>query len=119
MLMCLRIPDARGSVTLHSLNPYDHPKVDLNLFGEPRDLEVQLKCLKLLRKVDSMPGMDPIRGKELQPGPDLKTDDELKNAILEQSSFCFHGYGSCAIGNNITADPFSVVDWRLRVHGIS
>jgi len=53
--------------------------------------------------------------KELLPGPDKNSDDELLQDFRARAGTVFHPVSTCMMG----PDPASsVVDARLRVHGI-
>jgi len=52
----------------------------------------------------------------LKPGPKAQSDEDLIADIRARSYSVFHPVGTCRMG----PDPGdSVVDWRLRVHGVS
>jgi choline dehydrogenase len=53
---------------------------------------------------------------ELFPGPQIKTDNELLQDFRTRADTVFHPVSTCTMGS----DPrTSVVDARLRVHGVS
>ncbi|KAL9027156.1 MAG: hypothetical protein Q9196_004283 [Gyalolechia fulgens] len=47
LLSTLLRPESRGTVRLASSNPFDRPKVDLNLLNEPMDLKMARKAVRL------------------------------------------------------------------------
>jgi choline dehydrogenase len=51
---------------------------------------------------------------EKMPGPDVQTDDELLDYARQNGSTVYHASCSCMMGNH----AMSVVDDRLRVHGL-
>jgi choline dehydrogenase len=51
---------------------------------------------------------------EKLPGPGVESDDELLDYARANGSTVYHASCSCMMGNH----PMSVVDDRLRVHGI-
>ena len=51
---------------------------------------------------------------ETIPGPDVRTDDEFLAYARQTGTTVFHASCSCRMG----PDPLSVVDDRLRVHGL-
>ena len=52
--------------------------------------------------------------RETVPGPAVQTDEDIAKALLWMISPGLHGTGTCRMG----IDTDSVVDSRLRVHGI-
>jgi choline dehydrogenase-like flavoprotein len=53
-------------------------------------------------------------GKEINPGPDIQTDEELSLWIKKNIASTFHGAGSCAM---MPRDKGGVVDPELKVYG--
>jgi choline dehydrogenase len=51
---------------------------------------------------------------ETQPGPEVRTDDELLAYARQTGTTVFHASCSCRMG----PDAMSVVDDQLRVHGL-
>src|SRR5690606_10480944 len=60
------------------------------------------------------PAFDPYRGRELMPGPDVNSDDEIDDWLAQSAETAYHPAGSCRMGT----DPMAVVDPRCRVHGM-
>ena len=107
-------PKSRGEVLLGGADPQAPPRVDPRFLSDPDDLELLLRGLKLSRTLLAMPAWDRVRGRELHPGVDLRSDDSLRDYIRKACSTAFHPIGTCRMGN----DPDAVVDAALRVHGI-
>ena len=57
----------------------------------------------------------PYEPHELTPGPAVLSDEDFVNAAYRVASTVYHGVGTCKMGH----DNVSVVDDRLRVHGIT
>jgi len=55
-----------------------------------------------------------LQVKEIAPGADAKTDDEILDWVRRAGETTYHPVGTCKMG----ADALAVVDARLRVHGI-
>ena len=53
-------------------------------------------------------------GEEIQPGLKIKSDEDLLNYIKDKAETAYHPVGTCKMGN----DNYSVVDNKLKVHGI-
>ena len=108
-------PKSRGWVKLRSANPADPPRILLNLFDDPRDLEAMVRAVRLSRSVYAQePLRDMIRGEAL-PGPGTDDDEALKEHIRRNAGHRSHPVGTCRMGH----DALAVVDEQLRVRGIS
>ena len=107
-------PRSVGQLRLASNNPGDHPNLHFNYFGDPADLEDLVEGIHRVRDLMSQPAFDELRGAEIDPGPDVKTDDQIREWIRVNVTTDFHPCGTCRIGH----DAQSVVDDRFRVHGI-
>ena len=57
---------------------------------------------------------DEFRGKEINPGDHIQTDQEIEEFIRSHGETIYHPVGTCKMGN----DEFSVVDDKLRVRGV-
>ena len=62
----------------------------------------------------AQPAFQPYVTGEKLPGQDVQSDDEILEFAREVGSTVFHASCSCRMG----PDPMSVVDDRLRVHGM-
>ena len=62
------------------------------------------------------PAFDPYRGEPSKPGPEFNVDDddELDNWVRETGETLYHPVSTCKMGS----DEMSVVDDKLKVHGI-
>ncbi len=107
---CLLHPVSRGAVRLRSSNPRDPVRIMYNFLSAPEDLPRLRDGVKRARDVATQAPLDPYRGQELTPGPDVKTDDEIDAWLRRALLTAHHPAGSCAIGR--------VVDPELRVLGV-
>lgn len=108
-------PKSRGWVKLRSANPDDPPRILLNLFDDPRDLEAMVRAVRLSRSVYAQ---QPLRGlirSEVLPGPGTEDDATLQEHIRRNGGHRSHPVGTCRMGR----DALAVVDEQLRVHGLS
>ena len=82
------------------------------------DLEIDRQTLlggvRFTRRIIEAKAMDRIRGAELQPGPQVQSDDEMLSWIRETADTAYHPTCTCKMGQ----DELSVVDAQLRVHGL-
>ena len=107
---------SRGSISLNSSNPEDRPKIVFNYMSQPQDWEDFRHCIRLTRSIFGQPAFDPFRGKEIQPGIDVQSDEELDTFISEHVESAYHPCGTCKIGR--PDDPMAVVDPECRVIGV-
>ena len=107
---------SRGSIRLNSSNPEDKPKIVFNYMSQKQDWEDFRHCIRLTRSIFSQPAFDPFRGKEIQPGIDVQSDEELDTFISEHVESAYHPCGTCKIGRR--DDPMAVVDPECRVIGV-
>ena len=63
-----------------------------------------------------MPALAPFHPRELRPGIEHQTDEELARLAGDIGTTIFHPAGTCRMGR--PDDPLAVVDARLRVRGI-
>jgi choline dehydrogenase len=106
-----------GSVTLKSKNPLDHPEIDLNFYEDQEDIKTMIKGVKIGEKILESKVLSQHNLKKLpQTFNTLKegTDEYLEHSIRAVGQHLFHAVGTCKMG----VDNESVVDPRLRVHGI-
>ena len=107
---------SRGSIRLNSSNPEDKPRIVFNYMSQKQDWEDFRHCIRLTRSIFSQPAFDPFRGKEIQPGIDVQSDEELDTFISEHVESAYHPCGTCKIGRR--DDPMAVVDPECRVIGV-
>jgi choline dehydrogenase len=104
---------SRGRVSLASANATDAPRILLNLFEHPDDLETAKRGIEAARHIYGTQPQADLVARETSPGIALKTDGQLDDYIRATASVTQHPVGTCAMG--IGAD--SVVNPELRVYG--
>jgi len=107
---------SRGTVTLKSNNPFDHPLMDPNYLSTEQDILDMRACVKLSREIMQQDAFIPFRGDELQPGISVKTDKEIDAFVREKGDSAYHPSCTCKMGDE--NDPMSVVDSDTRVKGV-
>jgi choline dehydrogenase len=109
-------PLSRGRLTLRSLDPLDSPSIDFGLLSDPdgRDAAVLWEGIRLSRKIAATSPLAEQNGGELLPGPSVQTDEEMMEYAIQSLQTVYHPSSTCRMGSA----PGSVVDARLRVHGI-
>ena len=111
---CNLRPKSIGSVTLKSTNPLDAPNIDPNFLDDPYDWKISIEGFRWGRKILDAPAFKPFIKRELMPGADAQSDEEIKDYIRKWSKTDYHPVGSCKMGD----DDMAVVDTQLRVHGL-
>ena len=106
-------PESRGHLRLASNDPRQAIKIHQNFFSSPRDMEVLLKGLEIVRNVMTQAPLDTHRGKELSPGITVTSREGLESHIRQGCVTVHHPLGTCRMG----VDEKAVVDGELKVHG--
>jgi choline dehydrogenase len=109
-------PYSVGRVELASADPGVAPRIFLNLFDHPEDLQRMVTGVKLIRAVVGSEAMRRYVGDELWPGPDATSDAAIAAAILGTPTTYAHVVGTCAMGQD--GADWAVVDQRGKVHGL-
>ena len=107
-------PDGRGTVRLASADPLAPPAVLFDYLRTDYDMQAVIFGIRLARKIAEQPALRSYVAEELQPGPSVTSDDALATYVRESGVSNQHPTSSCAMGHG----PNTVVDPRLRVHGI-
>lgn len=108
---------SRGAVTLRSAKPEDAPVIRFNYMSHEKDWEDFRKCIRLTREIFGQDAFKPYAGKEIQPGADVQSDEELNKFIAEHAESAYHPCGTCRMGR--VDDKNAVVDPQGRVIGVS
>ena len=75
--------DARGSVTLKTTDPHDHPALRFNYLSTEQDRREWVEAVRVARHILNQPAMEPFNGGETSPGPavdDRRRDPRLGRA---------------------------------------
>lgn len=112
--VCQLRPSSRGSIHVKSRDPKEPPAIHANYLATELDRRCALAGVRYARKLAHSESMAPYTASEYRPGPEVATDDDLMQFCRNHGATIFHPAGSCKMGS----DKLSVVDARLRVHGI-
>lgn len=107
---------SRGSVTLRSADPAAAPVIRFNYMSHPDDWAEFRAAIRLTREVFAQDAMAPYVKSELQPGPDVQSDDEIDAFLREHVESAYHPCGTARMGRR--SDPMAVVDPECRVIGV-
>lgn len=107
---------SRGWVRLRSADARDKPKVQFNYMSHPDDWVEMRACVRLTREIFEQEAFTPYRGKELRPGADVVSDEEIDTFIRDGVESAYHPSCSCKMGS--IDDPMAVVDSTHKVIGL-
>lgn len=107
---------SRGQITLRSSEPNEDPRIQFNYMSHEQDWIDFRHCIRITREIFAQKAFDPFRGKEIQPGAHLQSDNELDSFIRDHVESAYHPCGSCKMG--ALDDPSAVVDPTCRVIGV-
>ena len=111
----LQRPLSRGWVRLGSSDPLQKPLLNPNYLAVDHDVERMIRMVEIGREIFASKAFSKVlSGRELLPGPEYQTDDDLLRFVRERCDSYHHQVGSCKMGQ----DEMAVVDPQLRVHGI-
>lgn len=108
-------PKSRGTIRLASADPSDPPLVDPNILADPYDLEALCDAIEICREVGAQAAFEDWRKREVSPGPEAVTRDDIRDFARKSVGTYHHQVGTCRMG----VDELAVVDPQLRVRGIA
>jgi choline dehydrogenase len=114
MSVCNVRPESRGSVHSVSAHFGDPPSIRPRYLSTQRDRLVAASAIRLTRRIMQAAPLRPHAPEEFKPGLAFQSDEELVEAAGQIGTTIFHPVGTAKMGS----DDRSVVDARLRVHGI-
>lgn len=109
---------SRGTVRLRSRDFRDKPRVDPRYFSDPdgHDERVMLHGIRLARRIAAQPALREWAARELAPGPEAVSDDELVDYLHRTHNTVYHPAATARMG--APDDPLAVLDPHLRVKGV-
>jgi choline dehydrogenase len=105
---------SRGRIALTSRDPRVHPSILFNYMSSDQDWREFRDGIRLTREIMAQPALDPFRGREISPGSNLISDDQLDAFVRSHAETAYHPSCSCKMGE----DNMAVVDGEGRVHGL-
>jgi choline dehydrogenase-like flavoprotein len=76
-------------------------------------MQVLVDGVKLLRSIADTRAFAPFIGREIWPGPQAQSEEDIREFIRTRAETLYHPVGSCKMG----VDAMAVVDPQLRVRG--
>ncbi len=115
--VCNLNPTARGFVRIASPRPQDAPRIQARYLSTDEDRQVAADSLRLTRRIAAMPALARYRPREVKPGVQYQSDEDLARLAGDIGTTIFHPVGTCRMGR--PGEAGAVVDARLRVQGLS
>ncbi|HZR67600.1 MAG TPA: GMC family oxidoreductase N-terminal domain-containing protein [Burkholderiales bacterium] len=109
-------PTSRGWVRIANADPRAAPAINPHYLSTPEDRKVAAAALRLTRRIARARALERFAPEEFMPGRQHDSDEELARAAGDVGTTIFHPVGTCRMGP--ASERASVVDARLRVHGI-
>ncbi|KAJ7449285.1 alcohol oxidase [Mycena latifolia] len=107
-------PFSRGSIHITSNDPLVPPCIDPRYFDQKYDLLTFVEQIKFCRKIfEQQPLKELLAGKEINPGKNVQTDEEISEYIKAAATTTWHTIGSCSM---LPLTDGGVVDSKLKVY---
>jgi choline dehydrogenase-like flavoprotein len=114
MLPGLIYPKSRGELRLVSTDPTQAPSMDPHYCEDDRDMQFLVRAFEMAREIAAARPLQKYLRGEATPGPQTKTEAEIRAAIRLYAKTIYHPVGTCKMG----LDRMAVVDPELRVRGL-
>lgn len=108
-------PTSRGQINIVSGDPMDAPKIEPNSLSTEKDIDDVLRASRLVQAMAATPTVKRVMKAVKAPDISQMNDAELIENFRARASTVFHPTCTCRMGESATD---SVLDARLRVHGI-
>lgn len=108
-------PTSVGHLSLRSADPMQPPVITPNYLSTDHDLAEMLAGVRFIRKLAASKTLSALIEEEVEPGPSVRDEADLVADFRRRSDTTYHPVGTCRLGPDAAT---SVVDARLRVHGI-
>ncbi|KAJ7259668.1 GMC oxidoreductase [Mycena rebaudengoi] len=114
MMLVLMHPFSKGTVHIASPEPLATPEINHHVLDNTLDVDIMVSAIKFARKVAATEDLKHVMTQEVVPGPEIQTDEEIKEFIRSTVSTVFHPIGTASM---LPRDQGGVVDTSLRVYG--
>ncbi len=121
LLIALVEVGSRGRVWLCSDDPRHKPAIDPAYLSDGTDIEPLVEGIRMGREFAATGPLGKACTEELAPGPEVRTDVQVREFIRRDLGTLFHPVGTCAMGGDsrlVASKITSVVDPELRVRGV-
>lgn len=107
-------PESRGWVRIRSRDAGERPAICCNYLSAQHDIDAVMAGFEIVRRIAATAPLRDYIEQENSPGAQLRRGDELLDFIRNNAISLSHAAGTCRMGR----DTDSVVDPKLRVHGV-
>jgi choline dehydrogenase len=107
-------PESTGNIHVTSADPRCAPEIRFNFLSAAIDAELTVRAIRIAREIMHAPALASMQVRELGPGPERTTDEEILDWVRQVGETTYHPVGTCKMG----CDAMAVVDERLRVRGL-
>ena len=121
VLITLVSVGSRGKIRLRSADPRHKPLIDPSYLSDIDDLDPLVAAVTMARGIAASRPLGRQLKAEMAPGPDIRSDADLRDWVRGNLSTIYHPVGTCAMGGDsrVAASKLaSVVDIELRVRGV-
>ena len=108
-------PTSRGDVSIASCDPQQAPMIRPNSLSTEHDRNLAIRASRLLQSLANSPAIVHVTKERRTPDILAMGEDELLENFRDRAGTVFHPCCTCRMGKDISN---SVLDSRLRVHGI-
>ncbi len=112
--VCQLRPESRGDIHIVSPDPTVPPAIRANYLSAEVDRRTNVDALKCLRQVVHGAPLQSYLAREIMPGPDVVSDEDLLDYCREVGTTIYHPTSTCAMGT----DDQAVVTPELKVIGV-
>jgi choline dehydrogenase len=105
---------SRGRIEIRSKDPKQHPSILFNYMSTPQDWREFRAGVRITRKIMQQSALAPYVGREISPGNQVQTDEEIDEFVRQHGETAYHPSCSCSMGY----DDMAVVDADAKVHGL-
>jgi choline dehydrogenase len=107
--------DVRGTLTLRSTDPLEHPALRFNYLSTENDRREWIEMVRAARDILNQPAFAVFNDGELSPGPSVETDQEILDWVAKDAETALHPSCTARMG----VDHDAVLDPEtMRVHGV-
>ena len=107
-------PASHGEIRLSGPSIDDPLHIDPKVLSDDHDVDILVKSIRQMREIAAQPALAEWKGREIYPGDEVQSDEELADYARSAVMSYHHQNGTCAMGTG----EMAVLDPELRVRGI-